>query len=56
MKRVLTARVFVPVGNEELINFRKSTFSQTEAMLYSLTNKVIAKVTASLFPPLPENQ
>jgi hypothetical protein len=56
MKRVLTARAFVPVGNEESISFRKSTFSQTLAILYTLTNEMIAKVTASLFPPPPEKQ
>jgi hypothetical protein len=56
MKRVLTARAFVPVGNKEMINFRKSTFSQTQAMLYTLTNELIAKVADSLFPPLPEKQ
>jgi hypothetical protein len=54
MKRVLTARAFVPVGNEESINLRKSTFSKTQAMLYTLTNELVAKVEDSLFPPLPK--
>jgi hypothetical protein len=56
MKCTLTAGAFVRVGNEESINFRKSTFSKAQAMLYTLTNELVAKVEDSLFPPLPEKQ
>jgi hypothetical protein len=34
--------------------YRNSTFNQTQAILYTLTNELIAKMPASLFPPLPE--
>jgi hypothetical protein len=56
MKCVLTALTFVRVGNEESINYRKSTFRKTQAMLYTLTNELVAKVANSLFPPLSEKQ